>query len=281
MHGIGGVHLLAMFARQGSPQSRKNATIPRENLYLHTWSTRQRTFKPLSHHPISFWLSYCLVQDPAALDRTMSITSSTLSLGVNLPIGWNYHGCWTDYGRRKLAGPSYTDIANMTQQNCISFCNDKNHPYAGLEYGQECYCGLTIGTSSESKDNTECAIKCSGADEEACGAGNRLTVFYTDLLNYTRTNPGPLNTSRIGCIIDDVYARTLPIAQTSEDSMTVDKCTTSCKAAGYNIAGLEFGRECFCGNDLENNATITDEGCDMRCAGDSSEFCGGYGRLDT
>ncbi|KAJ8112547.1 hypothetical protein OPT61_g5108 [Boeremia exigua] len=210
----------------------------------------------------------------------MDIVSSALSLSANLPAGWAYHGCYTDYGRRKLSGPSFVEFGNMTQESCVTFCNDNDYAYAGIEYGGECYCGLLIGAGSEVKDDIECNFKCPGAAGEVCGSNNRLSIFYAQLLDDTRTNPGPNLTSRIGCLTDSVYNRVLPVWQASEDSMTVAKCASSCKIAGYSIAGLEFGRECFCGDALDVSATVTDEGCDMRCAGNSSEFCGGPERLD-
>lgn len=210
----------------------------------------------------------------------MGNNPSALTTGANLPADWDYYGCYTDYGRRKLAGPSFADAGNMTQASCVAFCEDNSYPYAGVEYGQECYCGLAIGPGSVSRNNTECDFPCPGNVTEACGSNNRLSVFYSGRANSTQTNAGPNGTSRIGCLTDNVYARALSVLQASSDSMTVAQCTSACKASKHSTAGLEYGQECWCGDTLDNNATLTDEGCDMRCAGNSSEFCGGSGRLD-
>lgn len=211
----------------------------------------------------------------------MSNISFTALLGTNLPTAWSYHGCWTDYGRRKLAGNSYVDSKNMTQENCVAFCQNNTYAYAGIEYGEECYCGNVIGAGSELKNDTECDFKCPGTPDENCGAGNRLNVFLNGgLLDYVVTDPGPPGTKYLGCLTDDVYARALSVFQASEDEMTVARCTSSCKTAGYKLAGVEYSRECFCGDSMENNATMTDEGCDMNCAGDDMEFCGGADRLN-
>lgn len=210
----------------------------------------------------------------------MSDLAVAALLGSNLPTEWAYHGCWTDYGRRKLSGLSYVNSKNMTQENCIAFCDSHRFAYAGIEYGQECYCGHVLGASSESRNNTECDFRCSGDAEENCGAGYRLNVFYNGLLDSTVINPGPPGTSHIGCLTDNVYARALSVFQASEDNMTVARCTSSCMTAGYKFAGLEYGEQCFCGDSMENNATITNEGCDMACAGDENSFCGGAERLN-
>ena len=210
----------------------------------------------------------------------MGNNPSALAVDANLPANWTYYGCYTDYGKRKLAGSSYVDSGNMTQARCVTFCDNNGYPYAGIEYGQECYCGLAIGVGSIKSNNAECNFPCPGNASEACGSDNRLNVAYNNLADRTQTNPGPNGTSRIGCLTDNVYARALTVLQASNDGMTVAQCTSGCKSANYNTAGLEWGRECWCGDTLNNNATTTSEGCDMRCAGNSSEFCGGYGTLD-
>lgn len=209
----------------------------------------------------------------------MSLTP-LLSLGASLPPEWSYHGCHTDHDRRKLSGPSFVSSLNMTQDSCVAFCTTTSHPYAGLEYASECYCGLTLGAGAEKKDDSECGFACAGNGSQACGAGNRLSVFFNQGLDTTRTNPGPSGTARVGCVVDDVYARVFPFLFASEEEMTVARCTEGCTGGGYSIAGLEFGRECFCGEGLGEGVQMTEEGCDMRCVGNATEFCGGATRLD-
>lgn len=39
---------------------------------------------------------------------------------------------------RTIGEATYTDTANMTGENCISYCSSKGFQYAGTEYSQEC-----------------------------------------------------------------------------------------------------------------------------------------------
>lgn len=39
---------------------------------------------------------------------------------------------------RTISDATYTDTANMTDENCISYCSSKGLQYAGTEYAQEC-----------------------------------------------------------------------------------------------------------------------------------------------
>jgi len=61
--------------------------------------------------------------------------------------------------------------------------------------------------------------------------------------------------------------------------MTVESCQAFCNTNNYGLAGLEFGKECFCGNALQTYSAIGYTGCNMACSGNASEICGGSSRL--
>ena len=67
----------------------------------------------------------------------------------------------------------------MRQNSCIARCYDKKCPRVDIEYGQECYCDLIIGTDSDIEDDSERSFKYSGVAVEACGSNKRLTVLRT------------------------------------------------------------------------------------------------------
>jgi len=65
--------------------------------------------------------------------------------------------------------------------------------------------------------------------------------------------------------------------------MTVELCQSTCISAGYTLAGVEYADECYCGNAVQNGGGPAPDGnaqCDMSCAGNSGETCGGPNRLD-
>ncbi|KZZ91035.1 Carbohydrate-binding WSC [Moelleriella libera RCEF 2490] len=67
--------------------------------------------------------------------------------------------------------------------------------------------------------------------------------------------------------------------------MTIEYCLQTCWM--YNFAGVEYGRECWCGNKINltpngstqptRNATSTD--CNFLCPGNQTEYCGAGVRL--
>jgi len=71
-----------------------------------------------------------------------------------------------------------------------------------------------------------------------------------------------------------VSGATIPAAQ-----MTVDRCTAACLATNFLLAGVEYGSECYCANTISNGGAPA-TGCEMRCNGNSSEYCGAGNRLN-
>ncbi|TVY47120.1 putative fungistatic metabolite [Lachnellula occidentalis] len=58
--------------------------------------------------------------------------------------------------------------------------------------------------------------------------------------------------------------------------MTVDMCLGYCAGGGYAFAGLEYTKECYCSQLLSAlSAKLPEEKCDLPCAGNSSQVCGG------
>jgi hypothetical protein len=63
--------------------------------------------------------------------------------------------------------------------------------------------------------------------------------------------------------------------------MTIEKCLSDCWM--YQYAGVEYGRECWCGNTLNTGGStslnVSDSNCGFTCPGNNSEFCGSGSHL--
>lgn len=67
--------------------------------------------------------------------------------------------------------------------------------------------------------------------------------------------------------------------------MTIELCLSTCY--DYKYAGVEYGRECWCGNTLNlvgnegasPASNVTDESCGFLCPGNATEYCGAGGRM--
>lgn len=193
----------------------------------------------------------------------------------------------------------------MDVNTCLGLC--AGYAYAGLEYGRECWCGNTLGVGSALTVVTQCRMTCAGNPYEYCGSGSRLslytkaavvsssssttvdssttidpsstpvTVSSTPTPTVPVHNPGNVNYGFQGCYTEATAGRALP-QLTGADDMDIAKCLTICGA--YEYAGVEYGRECWCGNTLGVGAVLTElSQCSMLCAGNKYEYCGAGSRL--
>ena len=94
----------------------------------------------------------------------------------------------------------------------------------------------------------------------------------------------PPNWSYAGCYTDNLNPRSLGttgilFAGLGVGEVTSSACIAYCAANGYNIAGTEFGSQCFCDNALTNSEVAPASVCDMPCQGNATEVCGGAAAL--
>ncbi|KAI9836466.1 MAG: hypothetical protein M1819_001498 [Sarea resinae] len=203
---------------------------------------------------------------------------------------------------KEIAAPS----SGQTVESCAAGC--AGYTYFGVEYSDECYCGNTLseGSAPEAGDasTSGCSMTCSGNSTEYCGGENRLNIYQANssTLPTTFTSSSPSSTSSaapdplptsdpvivagnanftyVACYAEPMNGvRALANLVVANDSMTVEICLESCYM--YQYAGLEYGRECWCGSDLNSNAleASSESQCDMACGGNSTEYCGAGSRL--
>jgi len=111
-----------------------------------------------------------------------------------------------------------------------------------------------------------------------CGAPNTIgtpETYFTDLTVSKKWEYA-------GCGTDSITARVLTDDHESNDKMTVETCVDYCSGKGFSVAGLEYARECYCGNSIgKQGAPVPGVmgNCMMKCVGDSGEYCGGYAAI--
>ena len=103
------------------------------------------------------------------------------------PENWTYVGCVFDSVTAARPLPYKDTSTNNTVANCIAACQKFGYPAAGVEYGEECYCGDysdVWATGPELRPDAECNMPCSGNASELCGTGGRLQTYF-----YNSTTP--------------------------------------------------------------------------------------------
>ncbi|HHB76261.1 MAG TPA: hypothetical protein ENK84_06935, partial [Desulfobulbus sp.] len=104
------------------------------------------------------------------------------------------------------------------------------------------------------------------------GAAGNLTVFLPKMALVTGTVIGVSNPSYLGCFKDQKN-RDLTGFSFNAPNMTKELCMTKCRQKGFQYAGLQYSRYCFCGDTYGKSGKAYN--CNMPCAGHKSETCGG------
>jgi hypothetical protein len=155
-------------------------------------------------------------------------------------------------------------------------------PIAGVEYGDECYCAasLPVGTLV---NQTGCNMACAGDTSQLCGGRSRLSVYNDTAIHAPSVQTEISGYRYQGCYTDPSSSQRALSGYTTTDAtgMTQQRCVATCSARNYLYAGVEYARECYCGDELQ---TVADGGkaglaaaasCDMTCSGDADQLCGG------
>ncbi|KAK9893605.1 WSC-domain-containing protein [Cystobasidium minutum MCA 4210] len=188
--------------------------------------------------------------------------------------GYSYTGCVAEGSSGRLLTGASTTGDDMTPLKCTQFCSSKGLQYSGVEYGRECYCGSSFvnGGSGDLIDESRCSVTCAGDDTQKCGGHSTLSLYSNTALA-PKKEVLPSGWTSIGCLADNVAGRTLSAYSVASDSMTHSTCLAACQAKNMTIGGVEYGRECWCSNNMATNATSSK--CSMACAGDANSICGG------
>uniref|UniRef100_A0A183F4H5 protein xylosyltransferase n=1 Tax=Heligmosomoides polygyrus TaxID=6339 RepID=A0A183F4H5_HELPZ len=85
---------------------------------------------------------------------------------------------------------------------------------------------------------------------------------------------------QVGCFEDDKNNRTLDgFSYEFKNDNSAEKCRSFCYRAGFVYYGLEFGRECFCGDAVASQLLRQERCAEYRCTGDDTQFCGGFNAI--
>ncbi|OAA42559.1 Galactose oxidase, beta-propeller [Metarhizium rileyi] len=224
----------------------------------------------------------------SASDAFATATEEPAATG--LPPGWSAYGCWVDGVNGRILNKQLPDDPNLTLESCSKACSDQGFTIAGAEYSRQCFCGNSIVNGGvKAKSDTECNTACGGNPNQLCGGGGRMSILSMREPQVVAP-PGVIPTvgqwEYQGCYQDSVnQQRTFFWQNFMNTDLTPKKCLDLCGSFGYMAAGLEYGKECYCGDPaniaVQGSKKVDDKQCNIPCAGNSSAYCGGGSLLTT
>ncbi|XP_010602292.1 WSC domain-containing protein 2 [Fukomys damarensis] len=93
-----------------------------------------------------------------------------------------FRGCFRRPDNLSLALPVSAAMPNMSVDQCVDFCTEKEYPLAALA-GTACHCGFPTRRFPlhEREDEQFCAQKCSAEEFESCGTPSYFIVYQTQV----------------------------------------------------------------------------------------------------
>ncbi|OQU99179.1 WSC domain-containing protein [Cladophialophora immunda] len=216
-----------------------------------------------------------------------SVTSSSTPTAA-LPTPWQYYGCYIDGTNGRILDIQQPDNSELTVQSCVSNCRGLGYGIAGVEYGVQCFCDDFTRYNASLASESDCNMVCAGDISENCGAGNRINIYSNATLQIyqppaAQTSGLPGNWTYQGCLYDDAVNRTFPYQIEFQENNTAANCLNLCAEFGYGAGGMEYGEQCFCGDQANviamGNQFMPETDCNMPCSGNASQICGQGNRI--
>uniref|UniRef100_A0A1B6JWP9 Uncharacterized protein n=1 Tax=Homalodisca liturata TaxID=320908 RepID=A0A1B6JWP9_9HEMI len=187
---------------------------------------------------------------------------------------FKYVGCFKDFanGTRLMKGFHQDFPDSLTNQLCARLCRRKGFRYAGMQYGKECFCDSNKPKFQHFAKDEECSTRCDGNNNQICGGNWRISMFEI-AGHVTAIDPG----TYLGCYKDQESPRALKgHMEDFRNNLVPFMCTGLCYSMGFLYAGIQYSKQCFCGDEHPNpNLKVVEAECAKPCSGDATKKCGG------
>ncbi|KAG7283978.1 hypothetical protein NEMBOFW57_010336 [Staphylotrichum longicolle] len=137
------------------------------------------------------WQSYCIVTQrrletdppPAPTTSTTRVTTKTTTSSSSTlrpsPTAWAERGCYVEDPKLPLLEHNTSGTggdASLTVGKCKNSCYLAAYPFAGVQEGNQCWCGTYVG-GEWAWNQSDCNIPCAGDKTAFCGGKGRLNIF--------------------------------------------------------------------------------------------------------
>ncbi|KAJ7807368.1 copper radical oxidase [Mycena olivaceomarginata] len=217
--------------------------------------------------------------------RRQFVPTSIFSPATDIPAPWTYVGCFVDNEHGRIVANQEPDNTQLTIESCVSICSGQNFTVAAAEFGVSVVCGTELIAGATTAPEPDCNMGCGGNATEACGAGNRMSVYSTTKNITILPVPVPQNSSLPGswsyqgCLMEAAGKRAIPWQNIYPTNNSATTCLSQCAAFGYTVGGMEF--DCGDLSDVEAAGVqlAPESDCNMPCPGDPIHLCGGGNRI--
>lgn len=89
---------------------------------------------------------------------TNTLATPLVTRSIRSDVGWYSWGCYEDCGgsggmNRFLPYQAYANATNSDPDMCIAACQKAGYGFAGLQWGEECWCGNGLNGATQAPGN--------------------------------------------------------------------------------------------------------------------------------
>ena len=96
-------------------------------------------------------------------------------------VPYSHLGCFRDSSKKRLLSNYFKKLSNNSPTYCVDLCLQSGYLYAGVEYGNECFCGKTLPPQEFKLSNDLCNMECPKNPIEKCGGYFSISIYNTGL----------------------------------------------------------------------------------------------------
>ncbi|KAK4442776.1 hypothetical protein QBC34DRAFT_258262, partial [Podospora aff. communis PSN243] len=112
----------------------------------------------------------------ATTTKTSSRTTTTTSTPAASPTEWEHLGCYVEDPALPLMDRKMEEGGLVTVKRCQDVCWKEGFGFAGVQEGDECWCGTYVG-GLWAGDQGSCDVPCAGDAGVVCGGRGLLSVY--------------------------------------------------------------------------------------------------------
>ncbi|KXZ45139.1 hypothetical protein GPECTOR_58g588 [Gonium pectorale] len=160
-----------------------------------------------------------------------------------------------------------------------------NCPAGSYSYDGTCYPDPCAGNpcAQQGVPKATCNVVRNGTAVYTCSCPAGTSYEVVQASGYRSCYPSrhDLNSGYLGCFVETPASRRLPNTLLDNNgALTPELCRQAAVAAGYPYFGVHYGAWCYGGVDLGRAVFFgASEQCNMACAGDKTQACGGNGAI--
>eukprot|EP00918_Siedleckia_nematoides_P006437 GHVU01013965.1.p1 GENE.GHVU01013965.1~~GHVU01013965.1.p1 ORF type:complete len:1063 (+),score=157.56 GHVU01013965.1:481-3669(+) len=177
-----------------------------------------------------------------------------------------YVGCFGKNNTSAMTNFGKPPGIQSSPQPCYELCKSNGYAYAAVHDATTCFCGLEYGPLRGEVEEAECTSSCPAK----CGGQDAVSLFHVGRW------VGGMDT-HIGCFKNRAMEEKM--RRRSWGSSPAD-CVAKCNTFFYPYAGVQRGRDCWCGHAFDDRPPANSSQCGTPCAGSGSPGCGGSHRID-